>query len=177
MAPLKGTYLLLLLTFTEVLLEAQLKARPTRRLPFRARNLESPISEPEIPKNDLLLHSLLAPALAHINTDDILSSSASSLAVQPQIGPIAFNPNPKRGPRGKETVKEGEILPAPGTATALAVASGQQRGRGAGASQAQWVLGKSLAELKKMESASQLEMDSDWARIQGTGSRRRTRGD
>jgi hypothetical protein len=123
-----------------------------------------------------MLHSLLAPAIAHINTDDILSQSESSLAVQPQTGPVLFNPNPKRGPRGKEAAKD-EILPAPGTATALAVASGQQRARGAGAGQAQWVLGKSLAELKKMESASQLEMDSDWARIQGTGGRRRTRGD
>lgn len=77
-------------------------------------------------------------------------------------------------------MKEGEIVAAPGTATALAVASGQQRGRGAGAgaSQGQWVLGKSLAELKKMESATTLEIESDWARIQGTGGRgRRNRGD
>jgi hypothetical protein len=150
--------------------------RPKRRRTFRAKE-STPSDSSGFPENDLLLHTLLAPALAHIKTDDILSPSSTSLVVQAQVGPAAFNPNPKRGPRGKEPLKEGEILPAPGTATALAVASGQQRGRGAGAGQSQWVLGKSLAELKKMETASQLEMDSDWARIQGAGSRRRTRGD
>lgn len=142
--------------------------------------------EPDIPHNDLLLHSLLAPALAQINTDDILSSSTTSLTVQPAIGAAPFNANPKRGPRGKDPIKEGgEIVPAPGTATALAIASGggQTRGSraaggGAGAGASQWVHGKSLAELKKMECASQLEMESDWARIQGTGGRgRRNRGD
>ena len=152
-------------------------------MPFRHRipssHTPSSNSGSDIPKNDLLLHSLLAPALAHINTDDILSPSTSSLAVQPAIGGQNFNPVPKRGPRGKDAGKEGldGILPAPGTATALAVASGQQRGRGAGASQSQWVLGKSLAELKKMESATTLEIESDWARIQGTGGRGRRNRD
>ena len=75
------------------------------------------------------------------------------------------------------------ISAAPGTLTALAIASGQQQpaqpktSRGAGA-QGQWVLGKSLADLSKMTSASQLEIESDWARIQGTTGRgRRNRGE
>lgn len=149
-------------------------------------------SKPDKP-TDLLLHSLLAPALANISTDDILSSQSSSLTIHPPASTSNFVNANKRGPRGKDNTNnaangEKEILAAPGTLTALAIASSQQapeklaakgsRNAGAGATQGQWVLGKSLAELKKMESASQLEVESDWARIQGSGTRgRRTRGD
>lgn len=164
---------------TEVMLEAQAKSKPIRRMALSSSAINTPASDSDVPDNDLLLHNLLAPTLAHIKTDDILAPFGSSLFVQPPVGPLVVNPNPKRGPRGKEAVKEGELIPAAGTATALAVASGQQRGRGAGAgaTQAQFGVGKALTELKKMESATQLEMESDWARIQGTGGRRRTRGD
>jgi hypothetical protein len=137
--------------------------------------------------NDLLLHSLLVPALAHVGVDDILAPNSTSLAITPAPSTLVYQPAPgKRGPRGKQV--EGangdkEVSAAPGTLTALAIASGQQApvqpktSRGAGA-QGQWVLGKSLADLSKMTSASQLEIDSDWARMQGTTGRgRRNRGD
>ncbi|ORX39331.1 hypothetical protein BD324DRAFT_619272 [Kockovaella imperatae] len=201
---------------SETLLEAQIRPRPSRRMPFRNRllspysrastpalggtsaptnliNLNGSSSAPTpngIQRDDLLLHTLLAPALAQISVDDIISSNASSLAVNPPpSGPMAFTNAGKRGPRGKmpdaANGDSKETPAAPGTLTALAIASGQQapapaRGsRGAGAAATgQWVLGKSLAELKRMESASQLEIDSDWARIQGsTGRGRRNRGD
>jgi hypothetical protein len=145
----------------------------------------------EIPEGthvkDLLLHSQLAPSLAAISVDDILTPNSTSLLVTPAASGAVFPAGAgKRGPRGKgdNNVDKDMISAAPGTLTALAIASGQQQpaqpktnNRGAGA-QGQWVLGKSLAELKKMESASQLEMDSDWARIQGgTGRGRRNRGE
>jgi hypothetical protein len=135
--------------------------------------------------DDLLLHEYFIPALTKISTDDILASQSSSLTIIPPVNPTTTQAGGKRGPRGKDANNgdNKEILNAPGTATALAVASGQQappapKGtRGAGAT-GHWVLGKSLAELKRMESASQLEIESDWARIQGsTGRGRRTRGD
>lgn len=188
---------------TESLLEAQMKPRPTRRMPFRSR-IGSPTSGGDTPSappnhhpytrptsqvpngtkhNDLMLHELLAPALSTISTDDILSPQSSSLTVIPPVNPTVTLPPGKRGPRQKETTENKELPAAPGTLTALAIASGQQapaapKGtRGAGAT-GQWVLGKSLAELKRMEQASQLEIDSDWARMQGSmGRGRRTRGD
>ena len=136
---------------------------------------------------DILLHSMLAPSLAIISTDDILNPQSSSLViVPPSSGPSFVASQAKRGPRGKpepSNPEAKETPAAPGTLTALAIASGQQqpapvRSRGAAGAQAQWVLGKSLAELKKMESASQLELESDWARIQGGNGRgRRARGD
>lgn len=131
--------------------------------------------------NDLLLHNMLAPALAVINTDDVLYTDSSSLIVKAL--PNGFNvQSGKRGPRGKaaEMEKEG---PAPGTSAALAIASGQAPAptsngkRGAGA-QSGWVLGKALNDMKKMEEATLLERDSDWARIQGSQGRgRRGRGE
>ena len=197
----------------ETLLDAQIRSRPSRHMAFRNRLL-SPYSRASTPalgntsappnminlhgtsiaptpngtqRDDLLLHTLLAPSLAQISVDDIISSNASSLTLNPApSGSALFQA--KRGPRGKaETANADakETPAAPGTLTALAIASGQQapaptrgsRGAGAGAT-GQWVLGKSLAELKRMESASQLEMDSDWARMQGTTGRgRRNRGD
>ena len=198
---------------TETLLEAQIQPRPSRRMPFRSR-VGSPNSRGETPggggaaatashpylppshtggsanagfkHDDLLLHNLLAPTLAQISTDDIISSQSTSLAIIPPTAPLASHAGPgKRGPRGKADPNAGdkETPAAPGTLTALAIASGQQapaapKGtRGAGAT-GHWVLGKSLAELKRMESASQLEIESDWARIQGsTGRGRRARGD
>lgn len=137
---------------------------------------------------DLLLHSMLAPSLAIISTDDILTPQSSSLAIVPAVNGSTLAANQaKRGPRGKpEPAADAKEIPAaPGTLTALAIASGQQqpipvsRSRNAaGAQGGGWVLGKSLAELKKMESATQLEVESDWARIQGGHGRgRRTRGD
>jgi len=132
---------------------------------------------------DLMLHQLLAPALTTISTDDILSPQSNSLAIIPPVVQATALPPAKRGPRQKDNGPDKEIPAAPGTLTALAIASGQQAAiapkgtRGAGAT-GQWVLGKSLAELKRMEQASQLEMESDWARIQGsTGRGRRARGD
>lgn len=139
--------------------------------------------------NDLLLHSLLAPSLAHISIDDILTPNSTSLAINlPPVGQSYQAVQGKRGPRGKAQAEgtngdKDAISAAPGTLTALAIASGQQQpaqpktSRGAGA-QGQWVLGKSLADLSKMTSASQLEIESDWARIQGTTGRgRRNRGE
>lgn len=140
--------------------------------------------------NDLLLHTLLAPSLAHIGIDDILTPNSTSLAITPAPNGQTYQAvQGKRGPRGKAQQGDGvngdkdAISAAPGTLTALAIASGQQQpaqpktSRGAGA-QGQWVLGKSLADLSKMTSASQLEIESDWARIQGTTGRgRRNRGD
>lgn len=136
--------------------------------------------------NDLLLHNLLAPALATVGVDDILAPNSTSLIITPAPNTQIYQPAPgKRGPRGKQVDANGdkEVSAAPGTLTALAIASGQQApvqpktSRGAGA-QGQWVLGKSLADLSKMTSASQLEIDSDWARMQGTTGRgRRNRGD
>ncbi|KAK4687681.1 hypothetical protein P7C73_g2435, partial [Tremellales sp. Uapishka_1] len=187
---------------TETLLEAQTRPRPSRRLHSRARPTDSPTpnthairrrsstSPSGIKPNDLLLHSLLAPSLATIGTNDIISSHSSSLAIIPPVNPASAYtaaPTGKRGPRGKEDLtKEDRISNAPGTQTSLAIASGQQApsttvngvkgSRGAGGVQGQWVLGKSLAEMKKMESASQLEMESDWARIQGGTGRRGRRG-
>jgi hypothetical protein len=154
----------------------------------------SPHATPNgIKTNDLLLHTMLAPALAQIPIDDILASQSLSLAVVPaHTGAI---PHPaqagKRGPRGKADITHNgigdgpskDIPAAPGTLTALAIASGQQApvsvgGKRAAGTGGHWVLGKSLAELKRMESASQLEIDSDWARMQGTlGRGRRARGE
>lgn len=141
---------------------------------------------------DLLLHQMLAPALAHISTDDIIYPSSSSLQLVPPANGVAYpvaQPG-KRGPRGKQqqpdaAADKADVGAAPGTLTALAIASGQiqpeggakPRGRGAGAAtQTQWVLGKSLSDLKKMESANLIEVESDWARIQGVGGRGRRRG-
>ncbi|WVW79509.1 hypothetical protein I302_101478 [Kwoniella bestiolae CBS 10118] len=200
---------------TETLLEAQIRPRPTRKLPFRNRSTSIQNSRGETPlnatahqgkddptptpngvkSNDILLHSLLSPSLAIISTEDIISPSSSSLVVHPPInGSLAYAPPQagKRGPRGKtgvagengETLKDG--LNAPGTATALGIASGQvgvgggagPRSRGVGGTRDQALtLGRSLADLSKMTPASQLETDSDWARMQGGGGRRRTRGD
>lgn len=180
-----------------------MRPRPSRRMPFRNRlsdtpsrsdtpavissNLPSPPPGNPTKSQDLLLHSLLAPSLASISTDDIIHPQSSSLAIVPASTPLIMsNTTAKRGPRGKADAANGDkdnVPAAPGTLTALAMASGQQStnpksSRNAGAQQGQWVLGKSLAELKKMESASQFEIDSDWARIQGaTGRGRRTRGD
>jgi len=137
---------------------------------------------PPAATNDLMLHALLAPALVSISTDDIISPNSSSLAIVPPVNntTVAYAPAPggKRGPR-KNDDNPKDIGAAPGTLTALAIASGQQQpavkgSRGAGGvQQGQWVLGKSLAEMKKMEQASQLEVESDWARIQGSHGRRR----
>jgi len=137
--------------------------------------------------NDLLMHSLLAPALAQVGIDDILVPNSTSLAITPAPNTQIYQPAPgKRGPRGKQAdAANGDkdsVSAAPGTLTALAIASGQQQpaqpktSRGAGA-QGQWVLGKSLADLSKMTSASQLEIDSDWARMQGTTGRGRRNRD
>ena len=192
----------------ETLLDAQIRPRPSRRMPFRNRISDDPsrsttpgllhhshlfasdVSSPNgngSKPTDILLHSMLAPSLAIISTDDILNPQSSSLAIVPHSsGPSLAANQAKRGPRGKpetSNLEAKETPAAPGTLTALAIASGQQqpapvRSRGAAGAQAQWVLGKSLAELKKMESASQLEMESDWARIQGGNGRvRRARGD
>ena len=199
---------------TEPLLENSMKPKPKRRKLFSHRtppsssHIGTPLAGPSrglssvtpdeplngSKTNDLLLHSLLAPSLAHIGIDDILIPNSTSLAITPAPSGQIYQPIPgKRGPRGKAGTAAGangvggdgdkDISAAPGTLTALAIASGQQQptqpktSRGAGA-QGQWVLGKSLADLSKMTSASQLEIESDWARIQGTTGRgRRNRGD
>ncbi|WVR08971.1 hypothetical protein IAU60_006030 [Kwoniella sp. DSM 27419] len=214
---------------TDTLLEAQIRPRPTRRMPFRNRSTSAnpfnghahangvtssragtpatgqpnlnptssnlPSGTASTPPNgikreDVMLHGMLAPALAVISTDDIISSQSSSLAViPPATGTLSYAPAQpgKRGPRGKGEpngdLKEG-ALAAPGTATALGIASGQvappgQRSRGVGGTRDQALtLGRSLADLSKMTAATQLEVDSDWARMQGTQGRgRRTRGD
>ncbi|OCF35691.1 hypothetical protein I317_03215 [Kwoniella heveanensis CBS 569] len=195
---------------TDTLLEAQIRPRPSRRMPFRNRSssmngsrADTPVvgQVPLVPRShsppngvkrdDILLHSMMAPALAQLSTDDIISSQSSSLAVIPPInGSLAYAPTQagKRGPRGKGgaadvngEIKEG-ALAAPGTATALGIASGQvsgPRSRGVGGTRDQALtLGRSLADLSKMTAASQLEVDSDWARMQGTQGRgRRARGD
>jgi hypothetical protein len=116
---------------------------------------------------------MLAPALAIIGTDDLLQNDSSSLEVKRL--PTAFSnvASGKRGPRGKAADKDLDVGAAPGTAAALAIASGQAPApttggkRGAGA-QSGWVLGKALNDMKRMEEASLLERDSDWARIQGS---------
>ncbi|KAL7420994.1 hypothetical protein Q5752_003878 [Cryptotrichosporon argae] len=179
---------------TETLLDAAARARPFRRLPpRRASDSSHPLrtsaahqlSPPDdVRPTDLLHHHLLAPALAHLNTDDILVPSGSSLAVLPPPPGGTYLAPGKRGPRGKGDEKD--VGAAPGTGAALALASGQttaepgkrSRGAGAGAHNGGWVLGKALSDLRKMESASQLEIDADWARIQGPQGRgRRARGD
>lgn len=193
---------------SETLIEAQIRPRPSRRMPFRNHLSDGPsrsttpafaFSNHLVPSdtpspigitpkpNDLLLHSMLAPNLAVISTDDILTPQSSSLAIVPPSNGLSFAANQaKRGPRGKPEPANAdakETPAAPGTLTALAIASGQQqpvpaRSRNAAGAHGQWVLGKSLADLKKMESASQLEVESDWARIQGGNGRgRRARGD
>lgn len=194
-------------TLVEALLEAQIKPRPTRKLPSRKKSLRTPSYSPTLAQqnhllpdsitpegaklNDLLLHSMVCPALAIIGTDDIIYPQSSTLLlVPPPTGSAFVNNAPgKRGPRGKvvdAAAESKEILAAPGTLTALAIASGQQqpadtnkrggRGAGANANQPQWIVGKSVAELSKIVTASQLEMDSDWARIQGATGRGRRRG-
>ncbi|RXK38965.1 hypothetical protein M231_03695 [Tremella mesenterica] len=139
--------------------------------------------------SDVLLNSLYAPPLAVVKLDDILSSDPSSLAIKPALnGNGNITLQTKRGPRGGKSGDNGDKelgTLAPGTATALAVASGQQvvvtapkGARSATAGQTIWNIGKSLTDMKRMESLSQLEMEADWARIQGTTGRgRRTRGD
>lgn len=136
--------------------------------------------------NDLLLHSMLAPALAIISTDDIMHHDTSSLEIKRLNIAAGYSVTTgKRGPRGKAAEKDLDVGAAPGTSAALAIASGQVAApattggkRGAGA-QSGWVLGKALNDMKRMEEASLLERDSDWARIQGsqTGRGRRGRGD
>ena len=159
------------------------RSNPSGTATPAAHLLSTNSNSPSPKTNDLLLHSMLAPSLAVISTDDIINPQSSSLAIVPASNGIN---QPKRGPRGKPepaNAEAKETLAAPGTLTALAIASGQQqpvpvRSRNAAGAQGQWVLGKSLADLKKMESASQLEVESDWARIQGaTGRGRRARGD
>ncbi|KAK8844059.1 hypothetical protein IAR55_006853 [Kwoniella newhampshirensis] len=202
---------------TETLLEAQIRPRPTRRMPFRNRSSsfnpsrgDTPITTqngtapvPLLPRSssppngvktsDILLHSMMAPALAVISADDIISSQSSSLAViPPPTGTLTYVPvqGGKRGPRGKGNAEPAngdgkDPIAAPGTATALGIASGQvpgpgnNRSRGVGGTRDQALtLGRSLADLAKMTQANQLEIDSDWARMQGTQGRgRRTRGD
>lgn len=129
---------------------------------------------------------MLAPQLAVISTEDILSKDSSALTVKPP--PNGFTTGVqagKRGGRGKAADVEKEVGAAPGTSAALAMASGQVSApattsgkRGAGA-QSGWVLGKALNDMKRMEEASILERESDWTRIQGSqsGRGRRARGD
>ncbi|TXT13715.1 hypothetical protein VHUM_01082 [Vanrija humicola] len=187
---------------TESLLETQTR-RPPRRSPFRSRIEPKSTSRSATPallrsngdsghsspadgnKGDILLHAMLAPALAQISTDDILTPQSTSLVVAaPPNGYTALQ-NTKRGPRGKATNDDKDVGAAPGTSAALAIASGQTSAptnnsgkRGAGA-QSGWVLGKALNDMRKMEEATILERDSDWARIQGStqGRGRRARGD
>jgi hypothetical protein len=116
---------------------------------------------------------MLAPALAVISTDDLLQNDSSSLEVKRLTG-FSNVASGKRGPRGKGGAdKDLDVGAAPGTSAALAIASGQAPApttggkRGAGA-QSGWVLGKALNDMKRMEEASMLERDSDWARIQGS---------
>lgn len=145
------------------------------------------------PRTDILLHSLLAPSLSLIDISTILQPNTTSLVLLPPTIPHAAptGKNARRGANANHAkhaaaaaaaaaAGNDDLIPAPGTATALAIASGQQaprRTNNAGASTGM-VLGKSLSDLKKMELASQLEMDADWARIQQGGTRgRRGRGD
>lgn len=134
--------------------------------------------------DDLLLHAMLAPQLAVISTEDLIAKDNSSLAVKALPNGYGANQTGKRGPRGK-VIEDKEVGAAPGTSAALAMASGQAPApattggkRGAGA-QSGWVLGKALNDMKRMEEASLLERDSDWARIQGSqgGRGRRARGE
>ena len=150
--------------------------------------------------SDILLHNSYAPPLAAIRLDDILSTDPAILPIKPAVNGTAIGPvagQQKRGPRGKQGTGAGAAsadtgadkdlgVLAPGTATALAVAAGQQtvvvaapKGtRSAAGGQTVWVMGKSLAEMRRMESLGQLEIEADIARIQGnTGRGRRTRGD
>ena len=171
------------LTCAEALLDAAIK-RPVRRMPSRHINPSPPSSSASNTKpSDLLLHSLLAPSLAAIQVDDIIQPLSTSLTLVPAQSNGAAATS-KRGPRNR--VEEEKVTAAPGTLTALAIASGQQapngngkdRSRGAGAArepanQGQWVLGKSLSDLKRMESASQMEIESDWLRMTGTTGRGR----
>lgn len=187
----------------ESLLEAQTRPRP-RRQAFRMRvteprsvsrsttpahlgrsQAESGASSPqEGQKSDIMMHGMLAPSLSIIGSDDILSPNSSSLTVTPATNGYSNVQSGKRGPRGRANDKDLDVGAAPGTSQALAIASGQAPAptttsgkRGAGA-QSGWVLGKALNEMKKMEEASLLERDSDWARIQGSQGRgRRGRGD
>lgn len=135
---------------------------------------------------DLMHHSQLTPTLALISTDDILSND-SSLHVRPApAGSTTYVPTQagkRGGPRGKaaEITGEGKELAAPGTSAALGIAAAQSnnRSRGVGGTRDQTLtLGRSLAELAKMTQAAQLEVDGDWARMQGNQGRgRRARGD
>lgn len=158
-----------------------------------------PHPQGRVKPSDILLHNSYAPPLAAIRLDDILSTDPAILPIKPAANGAAL-PVPgqqKRGPRGKQGTGAGAAAAdtgadkdlgvlAPGTATALAVAAGQQtvvvaapKGtRSAAGGQTVWVMGKSLAEMRRMESLGQLEIEADIARIQGnTGRGRRTRGD
>ncbi|TYJ57664.1 hypothetical protein B9479_001517 [Cryptococcus floricola] len=137
---------------------------------------------------DLMHHSSLTPSLALISAEDILPND-SSLHVRPApAGTTTYVPTQtgkRGGPRGKAATAEnggdGKELAAPGTSAALGIAAAQSsnRSRGVGGTRDQTLaLGKSLAELAKMTQAAQLEIDGDWARMQGnTGRGRRTRGE
>ncbi|BEI84403.1 hypothetical protein CcaverHIS002_0410070 [Cutaneotrichosporon cavernicola] len=190
---------------SEALLEAQTRPRP-RRAPIINRaeprsvssRTDTPLnlrsggdsgtsSPPEGPKNsdDLMLHNLLAPQLAVINTDDILSRDSSVLTVKPPPnGFQASMQSTKRG-RGKGADGDKEAGTAAGTGTGLANASGPAAaqatagGKRTATVQSGWVLGKALNDMKRMEEATILERESDWSRIQGsqTGRGRRARGD
>lgn len=185
---------------TDSLIEVQTRPHP-RRLPYRARmgpsssgsatpnlNNHSAESGQTSPKegtkpNDILLHNMLAPALAIISTEDLMQNDSSSLEIKRLPTGFSTVASGKRGPRGKANDKDLDVGAAPGTSAALAIASGQAPAptsgkRGAGA-QSGWVLGKALNDMKRMEEASLLERDSDWARIQGSqaGRGRRGRGD
>lgn len=131
-----------------------------------------------VKRDDLLLHRLLAPSLSTVSIDGILPPNTTSLAVAPPIASSIANaaqPKGGRGARGKGDIgangdKDANGA-APGTAAALAVTTGA-KGRNAGAGQGM-VFGKSLAELNKALSASQLEIESDWARMNSTSGRGR----
>ncbi|AAW44001.1 hypothetical protein CNBF2970 [Cryptococcus deneoformans B-3501A] len=185
---------------TESLLEADVR-KPKRRSFFttststprstspsgtNASSRDKSPSTARVNPADLMHHSQLTPTLALISTDDILSND-SSLHVRPApAGSTTYVPTQagkRGGPRGKaaEITGEGKELAAPGTSAALGIAAAQSnnRSRGVGGTRDQTLtLGRSLAELAKMTQAAQLEVDGDWARMQGNQGRgRRARGD
>ncbi|WVO15406.1 hypothetical protein L204_103064 [Cryptococcus depauperatus] len=184
---------------TETLLEADVR-KPKRRTFFiqsdnasaqsdsssRAGSSRDESLERKVNPSDLLYHSDLTPTLALISTKDILPID-SSLHVRPApVGANTYVPvqaGKRGGPRGKnnEASGDGKEVVAPGTSAALGITTAQSsnRSRGVGGTRDQALtLGRSLADLSKMTQAGQLEIDGDWARMQGnTGRGRRTRGD
>ncbi|WVQ81395.1 hypothetical protein IAT38_003519 [Cryptococcus sp. DSM 104549] len=187
---------------SETLLEAEIRAHPKRRSFFTSATSTPRDTTPKstsrsrspprkrVQPSDLLHHASLTPSLALISSDDILPSNSSLSVNPPPPGATSYVPaqaGKRGGPRGKAaeiSAGDGKESAAPGTSAALGIAAaasapGNPRSRGVGGTRDQALtLGRSLADLAKMLPANQLEVDGDWARMQGnTGRGRRARGD